>query len=194
VYDLPYGKGRMFGGSAPLLMQEALGGWQITAINDMNSGMPVNITYSPNSFQAVSTILNQRPNQAPGVPVVLPKSQRVKFNGNQAIATLAGSALTPNIPNPFSLPTNNQAYGNAGRNSVRFDPYYNLDVGLHKVFALRPEGTTFDFRMEAFNVLNLTNYAFPSSNFSPNSTSFGTVAAGSTFPARVLQFAGKINF
>ena len=28
VYDLPYGKGRMFGGSAPLFMQEALGGWQ----------------------------------------------------------------------------------------------------------------------------------------------------------------------
>ena len=194
VYDLPYGKGRMFGSSAPLLMQEALGGWQITAINDMNSGLPVNFTYSPTSFQSVSTILNQRPNQTPGIPVVLPKSQRVKFNGNQDIEVLAGSALTPNIPNPFSLPTSNQPYGNAGRNSVRFDPYYNLDLGLHKVFALRPEGTTFDFRVESFNLLNKTNYAFPSSSFAPNSSSFGVVAAASTFPARVLQFAGKIIF
>ncbi|WP_346265649.1 TonB-dependent receptor [Granulicella sp. 5B5] len=194
VYDLPYGKGRMFGSDAPFAMQELLGGWQITAINDANSGLPVNITYSPNSFQSVSTILNQRPNQTPGIPAVLPKSQRVKFNGNQDIEVLAGSAFTPNTPNPFSLPTNNQPYGNAGRNSVRFDPYYNLDLGLHKAFELYPAGTTFDFRVEAFNILNQTNYAFPSSNYSPNSSSFGAVAAASTFPARVLQFAGKIIF
>jgi hypothetical protein len=43
VYDLPYGKGRMFGGNAPRLMQEALGGWQITAINSASSGMPINL-------------------------------------------------------------------------------------------------------------------------------------------------------
>ena len=194
VYDLPYGKGRTFGSDAPFIVQELLGGWQITAINDVNSGSPVNITYSPNSFQSVSTILNQRPNQTPGIPAVLPKSQRVKFNGNQDIVVLAGSALTPNVPNPFSLPTNNQPYGNAGRNSVRFDPYYNLDLGLHKAFQLYPANTTFDFRVEAFNILNQTNYAFPTSNYSPNSTGFGVVAAASTFPARVLQFAGKIIF
>jgi hypothetical protein len=99
------------------------------------------------------------------------------------------------VTNPlFSLPTPNQTYGDAGRNSVRFDPFYQLDLGLHKQFALRPRGTSFDFRVEAFNVLNQTNYAFPQSNYSPSSTSFGVVAAASTFPARILQFAGKIIF
>jgi hypothetical protein len=194
VYDLPYGKGRMFGSDAPMALQEVLGGWQITAINDANSGLPVNIIYSPNSFQSVSTILNQRPNQTPGIPAVLPKNKRVKFNGNQDIEVLAGSALTPTVANPFSLPDVNHPYGNAGRNSVRFDPYYNLDLGLHKAFALYPRGTVFDFRVEAFNILNKVNYAFPTSTYAPNSTSFGVVAAASTFPARVLQFAGKIIF
>jgi hypothetical protein len=193
VYDLPYGKGRMFGANAPYALQQALGGWQLTAINSASSGLPVNITYSPNSFQQVSPLLVQRPNEAPGNPV-LPKSQRVRFNGNQDIEVLKGSVFTPSIANPFSIPTVNQPYGNAGRNSVRFDPYYNLDLGLHKSFALYPEGTTFDFRVEAFNILNQTNFAFPSSAFSANSSSFGAVAAASTFPARVLQFAGKIVF
>jgi hypothetical protein len=92
----------------------------------------------------------------------------------------------------FSLPTVNQPYGNAGRNSVRFDPFHQTDLGLHKSFPLLHEGAMFDFRFEAFNVLNQTNYAFPQSNF--GSSSFGIVAAGSTFPARILQFAGKIIF
>jgi hypothetical protein len=195
VYDLPYGKGRMFGGNAPLLMQEVLGGWQITAINSASSGMPINITYSPNSAQSVSTILVQRPNEAPGNPVI-PKKQRIKFNGNQDIVALQNPVLQGAQPiNPiFSLPDNNHPYGNAGRNSVRFDPFYQLDMGLHKQFPLYPEGTSFDFRVEAFNLLNQTNYAFPQSSYSPSSTSFGVVAAGSTFPARILQFAGKIIF
>jgi hypothetical protein len=183
VYDLPYGKGRMFGKDANTLLQETLGGWQLTAINSASSGLPVNITYSPNSFQQTSPLLAQRPNETSGNPV-LPKNQRVKVNGNQDLATLN--------PALFSLPTVNQPYGNAGRNSVRFDPFYQTDLGLHKSFPLRPEGTVFDFRFEAFNAFNQTNYAFPQSSF--GSSTFGIVAAGSTFPARILQFAGKIIF
>jgi hypothetical protein len=192
VYDLPFGKGRMFGNNAGLLMQEALGGWQLTAINSASSGLPVNITYSPNSFQQVSPLLSQRPNQS-GNPV-LPKSQRIRTNGNQGLVVLQNKAFM-DVSNPvLSLPDNNHPYGTAGRNSVRFDNFYQLDMGLHKSFALYPESAKFDFRFEAFNVLNQTNYAFPSSNFSPTSSSFGVVAAGSTFPSRVLQFAGKIIF
>ncbi len=185
VYDLPYGRGRAFGATAPYLLQSLLGGWQITAIENAQSGQPVNITYSPNAFQQVSPLLVQRPNQVLG-NAVLPKSQRTKINGNQGITTLNLAA--------FSLPDVNHPYGTAARNSVRFDPFYQTDLGLHKAFALYGEGTLFDFRAEAFNILNQTNYAFPSSGFSPTSTSFGVVAAGSTFPARILQFAGKVIF
>ena len=193
VYDLPFGKGRTFGTDAPMWMEQVLGGWEITAINSADSGQPINVTYGPNSAQSASTILSQRPNEAPGNPV-LPKKQRIKINGNQDIVTLQNPVFMPGTNSLFSLPTVNQTYGNAGRNSVRFDPFYQLDLGLHKQFPLRPEGTSFDFRVEAFNILNQTNYAFPQSSYSPSSTSFGVVAAGSTFPARILQFAGKIIF
>lgn len=182
VYDLPYGHGRTFGAGANKLMQEALGGWQLTLIENADSGQPINVTYSPNSFQSLSTILNQRPNQVSN-NVVIPKSQRVKAAGTQSFVALNTAA--------FSLPDVNHPYGTAARNSVRFDPYYDTDLGIHKGFELWREGTTFDFRAEAFNVLNQTNYASASSNLS---SGFGAVTAASTFPARVLQFAGKIIF
>jgi hypothetical protein len=47
-----------------------------------------------------------------------------------------------------------------------------------------------EFRAEAFNVLNQTNFMAPNSNWS--STSFGSIT--STFPARQLQFAMKFLF
>jgi hypothetical protein len=166
-------------------MEKILGGWQLTVINSSSSGQAVNVTYSPNSFQSVSTILNQRPNQISSA-AVLPKSQRVRINGNQGITTLNLAA--------FSLPDQNHPYGTAGRNSIRFDPYYNTDIGLHKNFPLYPEGVSFDFRAEAFNIFNQTDFAFPSSGYSPTSTSFGVVTASTTGPARILQFAGKIIF
>jgi hypothetical protein len=183
VYDLPFGRGRAWGSNAPLWMQETLGGWQLTAINSLSSGLPVNVSYSPNSFQQTSPLLVQRPNQAIGNPII-PKGQRLKVNGNQDIVVL-NAAL-------FSIPGPNQPYGNVGRNSIRFDPFYQLDIGLHKDFAIVPERVNFDFRAEAFNVFNVTNYAFPQSTV--GSSSFGVVAAASTYPARVLQFAGKIVF
>jgi hypothetical protein len=192
VYDLPYGRGRMFGSSAPFMMQELLGGWQLTAINSASSGLPVNITYSPNSFQQVSPLLVQRPNLT-GNPVI-PKAKRIKIAGNQDLVALQNPVFGITGNAVLSLPDVNHPYGSAGRNSVRFDPFYQLDLGLHKNFPLRLEGSSFDFRAEAFNIFNQTNYAFPQSGYSPTSSSFGVVAAASTFPARILQFAGKIIF
>jgi hypothetical protein len=181
VYDLPYGKGRTFGGNAPLALQYILGGWQANVINNMNSGLPINVIYSPTSAQSVSTILNQRPNQN-GVGV-LPKSQRVKTATQIQLLNTSS----------FSLPTANQPYGNAGRNSLRLDPYYDLDFALHKQFPLYKERVKFDFRAEAFNIFNKVNYQGPASE-TFGSSSFGFATASSAFPARVLQFAGKIVF
>jgi hypothetical protein len=96
-------------------------------------------------------------------------------------------------PASFSLPAFNQPYGNAGRNSVRLDPFYQLDMGLHKQFPIFREGIKFDFRAEAFNILNKVNYEGPSSE-TVGSSSFGQATSASVFPARILQFAGKIIF
>jgi hypothetical protein len=49
IYELPFGRGRKFLGSANGLTDSVLGGWQVSAINTAQAGTPFNLTYSPNS-------------------------------------------------------------------------------------------------------------------------------------------------
>ncbi len=59
-------------------------------------------------------------------------------------------------------------------------------MGLHPF----NEVSKLEFRMEAFNVLNKTN--FGATNSDRSSIAFGTIR--STFPARQLQVALKVAF
>ncbi len=180
IYDLPYGRGQHFGASAPKLVQGALGGWQFSAINTATSGQPTNLIYNVSSAATVSSLLNYRPNVT-GNPVTQ-NGQRVKT---------ATSVMNYLSPAAVSVPTNqSQTYGNAGRNSLRSYPFYQLDVALHKGFHPWSEASLLDFRLEAFNVLNQVNYGPPDSNRSDGG--FGTIT--NYFPPRQLQVAGKFFF
>ncbi len=180
IYDLPYGHGRMFGAGAPRLVQGVLGNWQFSAINTATSGQPVNLIYNVSSAATVSSLLNYRPNVT-GNPVTR-NGQRIKT------ATSVTNYLSPAA---VSVPTNqSQTYGNAGRNSLRTYPFYQLDTALHKGFHLWNEASLLDFRLEAFNVLNQVNYGAPDSNRSNGS--FGSITT--YFPPRQLQVAGKLFF
>jgi len=180
IYDLPFGRGQQFGAGAPKLVQGLLGGWQFSAINTATSGQPVNLIYNVSSGATVSSLLNYRPNVS-GNPVTS-NGQRVK-TGTSVNNYLSSTAV--------SVPTNqSQTYGNAGRNSVRTYPFYQLDSALHKEFRLWSETSLLDLRLEAFNVLNQVNYGPPDSNRSNGS--FGSITT--YFPPRQLQVAGKVFF
>src|SRR5215471_12523982 len=62
VYALPFGKGKKFGGSWNRATDAAFGGWQLTLINTLTSGLPLNITYSPTGQFRVSGLPSVRPN------------------------------------------------------------------------------------------------------------------------------------
>jgi len=74
---------------------------------------------------------------------------------------------------------------------VRTPTFNQLDLGLHKNFGLGAESRFLQFRAEAFNVFNHTNFA-PPSNLTFNTSGFGVFT--STFPARQLQLALKLVF
>jgi Carboxypeptidase regulatory-like domain/TonB-dependent Receptor Plug Domain/TonB dependent receptor len=180
VWDLPYGRGRHFGATAPRALQMALGDWQISASNIATSGQPVNLTYSESSTFDVSDLLAYRPNVS-GNPVT-PSSQRIKT------ATQISNFLNSNT---VSVPTDpSKPYGNAGRNSLRDYSFNELDLGLHKGFRLWNETSLLDIRGEAFNLLNHVNYTNPDSNRSDGS--FGSITG--FFPPRQLQVAAKLIF
>lgn len=180
VYDLPYGKGRQWGGGSPLWAQTILGDWQLTATNSATSGEPVNLTYSDTAAEDISDLLVYRPNVS-GNPINN-KSARVKT------ATALDGYLNPNT---VSVPTNAaDALGNAGRNSLRDMPFNQLNLGLHKSFRLWNESSTFELRGEAFNALNHVNYQAP--DYNRSDSTYGDIT--SAFPARQLQVAGKLSF
>jgi hypothetical protein len=160
------------------ITHKLLGGWQMTGISTQSSGTPFNLTYNASSNYTTTGLYTFRPNA--GGPLFLDNSLRVKTSSSVALLN----------PASVSAPTGFNPYGNATRNKGRGPRYSQLDLGLHKAFGLWKEGTTLDFRGEAFNVLNQVNYGAPDGNRS-NAT-YGLLT--SAFPARRLQVAAKIIF
>ncbi|MCU1324129.1 MAG: Cna domain protein [Acidobacteriaceae bacterium] len=199
VWDLPYGKGRRFGTSAPFLLQEVLGGWQVTAIEQVTSGLPVNLVYSPNTNAQISTTSASYGYRAsltgPVSSVYNPSSAWVKTATqlgnvfNNSGVTFCGAATAGTNP-AVCLPNYAQPFGNAGRNTLRGAAYGSLDLGLHKRFVIYAERVGLEFRAEAFNVLNATNYQSP--NSTANNSSFG--AYTSAYASRQLQLAVRLSY
>jgi len=114
---------------------------------------------------------------------------------------LAGPTLLPGQtapllynPNAFAVPTG-LTFGNSGRNFLRNPRRTNFDMALFKRFPIK-ERLNFEFRAEAFNVFNHTQWQ--SSSGSPaidNDISSGTfMQPTSAHRARTLQLALKAIF
>jgi hypothetical protein len=114
IADLPFGKGRFFDQSAPAWQQTVLGGWQVSAINVVSSGLPINLTYAPNAQYAVSSTSAAyavRPNLVSAASAIYaPRSSWVK-----TASALSGTFNASQV----SVPTPSQYFGNAGRNILR---------------------------------------------------------------------------
>jgi hypothetical protein len=185
IADLPFGHGRVFGESAPQWQQTLIGGWQVSAINIVASGLPINLTYSP-SFSDIGVSYSVRPNlvSTPGA-VYAPRSQWVK--------TATGLNGTLNF-NAVTVPLPSQLFGNAGRNGLRGPAFGQLDLAVHKAFPLFSEAQNLEFRVEAFNVLNLTNFQTPDSTVTDGAASFGSYTAANAYPSRQVQVALRLSF
>jgi len=84
--------------------------------------------------------------------------------------------------------------GDAPISNIIGPAFYQWDLALRKVFNLPREGMNLQFRVDAFNAFNQTNWN-ATSGFSVNnvgSSSFGQITQA--FPARILQFGAKFNF
>ena len=186
VADLPFGKNRRFGSSASAPLQFLLSDWQVTALNYLITGLPINISYAPSTAQQLSTETSflYRPNLN-GNPV-LGSGNRTAIAGYPGqYRYLDPSVIT--IPDPA---TTSSPYGNCSRNVARAPGYAQLDLGLHKRFPLGFQKVGLEFRAEAFDVLNHSNAQAPDA-VATNAT-YGIVS--SYLPPRAIQLALKLVF
>jgi outer membrane receptor protein involved in Fe transport len=183
VIDLPFGNGRRYMSNASKLADAILGGWMIAGINTVAPGEMVTLTYTPLASQVVSGIQqdfrganNYRPNVS-GDPLV-PEGERTYSNWLSRTTVLA-----PTDPS--------QPFGNAPRNSVRGPLRWQVDMVMSKRFDIPwSSNGGFEFRVEAFNLLNRTNFRAPNGNRSAGA--YGTITT--TYDPRILQFGFKASF
>jgi Carboxypeptidase regulatory-like domain/TonB dependent receptor/TonB-dependent Receptor Plug Domain len=198
VYDLPVGHGRRFLGGGNALVDAVLGGWQVSAINTMQSGTPFNLGYTPNSANAVSPQISAtyrganeyRPDVVSGQPGILKSKLSSGYIQwvNYAAYTLPGTKdSSGNLLSPF---------GDASRNPGRSPAYYDTDLAFNKRFRTPIETMKVEFRSELYNVFNHTNFYLPSSGLGGTlggaPTSGGTIT--STFEPRIIQFGLKVIY
>jgi hypothetical protein len=198
VYDLPVGKGKMFLGSAPAAVDAVLGGWQLSVINTAQAGTPFNITYSPNSAQAVSPQISAtyrganeyRPNYVPGQSVTNGTGIRAPNTGYIEYINLNAFVLPPikdasgNVVSPF---------GNASRNPGRSPIFNEADLALNKNFSTPIEGLKVQFRTEAYNVFNHTNFYLPAAPSLSQGTANGTFGTGAVVPLSAINAPAVAN-
>ncbi len=153
MYELPFGKGRMFGSNMNRVLDWFVGGWGVSGMYLIQSGMPLQVT------QNGGTIWNgtQRPNLIGDPSTSGPVQDRINNYFNRA----AFSQPPEDVP------------GSAPRNlNYRGPGIKTLDAALLKSIPTW-EGQRFEFRLEATNVTNTPMFGDPATAF--GATNFGQI-------------------
>jgi hypothetical protein len=190
---LPFGKGKKFLSNAPGVVDALLGGWQLSGILRLHSGLPFDlydIGQWATNWQTTSNVVRLKS--------VAAETNR-NYNGE---------------PNAFQDPVavyksfrNARAGEDGDRNYLRLPGYFCLDSALSKTFRMPyAEGHQLQFRWEVFNVTNTQPFGIIDSvgllqdpwRSEPN-PGFGRyigsqTPSGETRPGRVMQFALRYVF
>ena len=174
IWELPFGHGRRYGSNWSGPMDFLLGGWQVTGIHVLQSGLALTATLGGSSVLNLGGERRARPNLV-GEPE-LPASERTveRWFNTDAFAAFS--------PAP-------QAFGNAGVGIMRGPGLANFDFTLAKNFPIS-DRRYIQFRTELFNAFNRANFGPP--NIARDSSGFGRILTAGN--ARIVQFGLKFYF
>jgi hypothetical protein len=213
IYELPFGKGKMIGGSDNRWVDYAIGGWQLAGTTTWESGLPFTPTYGEcgadqdidTNYSSPGTSSDCRPDKAVGALGFVTSAHSVAPGSpNRRIFTPV-APLTANgqQSGPFVRPAFG-TIGNIGRNAFNGPSDYFADASLFKNFTIT-ERVKGQFQFQAFNVFNHVPLGLPSTadarcvdctnGSSGLITSVDGAVAGSGQPyMRQLQFGAKFTF
>lgn len=155
VWDLPFGRGRRWGGDMPKALDFAIGGFQFNNIVVWQTGPVFNVTCNGGRVDIIGD-----PN-----PTDAQEAQGLELN--RAAFRCAQQRIFPSDPSSPHI-------GSLGRNIFRGRPQFYWDASLFKSFPVSAISETFNvqFRFSAYNVLNRVNRSFPNGDIN-NGTDFG---------------------
>jgi hypothetical protein len=195
VYQLPFGRKRMFFSTSPFWLNEAIGGWDISGTAAWHTGQSWGT--NSNAFDASYS------NDAPGI-LIGPRSytethvDKLQGGGVNIFRNQAQAAAAYEGPIGFQI---------GARNGLKGPRYSDQDLGLAKTFPVYGERVNLKFRADAFNAFNHPSFSLPASNVfngldqqDITSSTFGQISYTDAAPgnlnngARVLQLSLRLEF
>jgi len=160
--------------STPAYVRAVAGGWSISAIGTMRSGLPLTLTSGTDTN--LDGLGGDRANLV-GDPYLDPHRAR-----NDVVAAWFNTKAFTTVASGFD--------GTAGRNIVDGPGLKNVDMGIFREFHPR-EKMKLMFRGEMTNAFNLVNLSNPGTSLSSTST-FGRVTTAN--PMRQVQLGLRLTF
>jgi hypothetical protein len=176
IYDLPFGHGRTFGGNMNRVLDEAVGGWEVSTVYGFLSGAV--LSWSTNSIYQGNGTWKDFANNPHFYSTSQPSFNIASIYNVTTNSVAVGSAPAYSAGAPGSY-----NYRVFPQNLLRQDHENNWDLSLFKGFRMG-DWALWQFRIDAFNAFNRPQ--FSGANVSPGSTSFGYVT-GVQNSARQLQ-------
>src|ERR1035437_3185049 len=177
VYLLPVGRSQRFGGNMGKGLDLLLGGWNVSNITSIHSGLPFSVT---ESSDVANVGVTGRSNSVPGCNMH-PSGFKQSIQGWYDTSCF----VTPP----------DYTFGQTVRNGYRGPSYADADFALMKAFRIT-DSKSIQIRAEGFNAFNHTNLSNPSGGRISGSNvaqpSFMHIYSAGT--AREIQFAGKFIF
>jgi len=157
VYELP------FFDKQDGFVGKLLGGYQVNSFFSIQSGAPFTVLNGEDPAAALLGIdglvgNSIRPNLTSSTDLSSMTIEEIRAGCGTAI-TAPASAVN-RCPNFFSRITAAQRVGNAGRNIIRAQDFFNVDFGVIKNTRLG-ENIRFQLRGDVFNILNHRNFGVP---------------------------------
>ena len=171
TYELPFGKGKQFGGNWGGFVNSLLGQWQVNGVMTLSSGSPLQMLTTGNTSFSFGG--GQRPDST---------GQDARLDNPTLDRWFDTSA--------FRLPAQ-YTFGNVGRMhpNLRSDFVEMLDLSVFKRFNVFRERVALELRGESYNAFN--HPVFGSPNTTVGNAQFGRVTGTANAP-RQTQFALKL--
>jgi Carboxypeptidase regulatory-like domain len=179
-------------GATSTFVERVWDGWEWSGITVFQTGTPFSVLNGGN-------VDGTSPTDNAGVVTISGPASYPDLATNSAKAppsnSGAGNTFGPLLGNPYEFvaPTG-LTFGNAGRNSFRNPGRLNFDMALAKNFPLS-ENRLFQFRIEAFNIFNHTQFRiYDPSNPGNTGNNVITCYGGNTFTAGDPGCVGTSSF
>lgn len=161
IYKLPFGYGQKY--LARGLVGRVVGGWELNSIVQGRTGQPDEFSTTNQSYS--------------GNEIEHPDCTGAGIQGHPTLSFASGGIINWWNPGAFTTPAP-YTFGSCGRNLGSMPGYQEVDLSASKDFSFPTplnRNTVFQFRAEAFNALNRTNFGTPNSDASPTNTNFGFI-------------------